>query len=52
MLGGMETQENVVVVVQRQSAVEPGLADAADEGQTPFAANVYLPSCSDIQLIG
>ena len=42
MLGGMETQENVVVVVQRQSAVEPGLADAADEGQSPFAAKCLL----------
>ena len=38
----METRENVVVVVQRQSAAEPGLADAADEGQSPFAAKCLL----------
>ena len=42
MLGGMETQKNVVAVVQGQSAVEPGLADAADEGQSPFAVICLL----------
>ena len=42
----METQENVVVVVQRQSAVEPGLADAADEGQSPFALHKHSTGIS------
>lgn len=50
----METRENVVVVVQRQSAAEPGLADAADEASKCFDAKclLTLPSCSDFQLIG
>ena len=43
---GLETQEGVAVAVQRQSALEPGLADFADEVQRQTAAEFSLVLCS------